>query len=439
MKISRYTFLFSNNDNELYLYNTLSNALIEIDISQKSLFESLIKKGQNIDKETINDDEFYDLLLDKRFIVANNSDEFLLYKSIISNYRNINNLNITIAPTMDCNYSCHYCFEKNEKKYISSEVIDSIVQYIKFHNDVNVLDVTWFGGEPLMAIDKMKEFYQKMKLNFNKEYKSNIITNGFFITPKILKDLDSIGIQSIQITLDGNKSTHNKIKFTQNCSDTFSKTIENIDLISKITPNIHISIRVNIDKKNSTEYADLYGFISERYKEKTNIGMSPAFVFDTSGLHDCDDCFSRKQSAKYVLDLYNTNNIHSHYIKYPEPYFHECSIRNKNVIAVDPEGFVYKCWEIIGKKEFAFAKLVNGKFEEMNFETYNRFMYGADPIDDEKCRQCSYLPICMGGCPFHRIENEFYGKSIDTCTYLKGFLPEFLNAHIETKKQIKKQ
>ena len=59
-------------------------------------------------------------------------------------------------------------------------------------------------------------------------------------------------LQHIQITLDGLKETHNKIKFTKNENDTFSRTIKNIDLLASSATEIRISIRVNYNDIRAT-------------------------------------------------------------------------------------------------------------------------------------------------------------------------------------------
>ncbi|MDH6382823.1 sulfatase maturation enzyme AslB (radical SAM superfamily), partial [Dysgonomonas sp. PFB1-18] len=74
---------------------------------------------------------------EKRFIIENNKDEFLLYKSILQSQRSDGtHMHLTIAPTMDCNFSCHYCFEKKEKSYINSDRIDSLIKYLENKDDI---------------------------------------------------------------------------------------------------------------------------------------------------------------------------------------------------------------------------------------------------------------------------------------------------------------
>ncbi|WP_280697228.1 SPASM domain-containing protein [Dysgonomonas sp. PF1-14] len=100
--------------------------------------------------------------------------------------------------------------------------------------------------------------------------------------------------------------------------------------------------------------------------------------------------------------------------------------------------YIYKCWEIIGNKQYAVGKLIDGEIKEINHIMLNRQMYGADPIEDKTCSKCSYLPVCNGGCPIQRIENEFENGNNDMCTFYKDFLPEFMKIHLALKKKVLK-
>jgi uncharacterized protein len=114
MKISKYTWLFPA-DEGYYIYNTLSNAMLEIDKDTYSLLKHLQTEKAEV-KKTDFDGELYDLLDDQRFICENDRDEFLVYKSMHDAQRNDTaHACITVAPTMDCPFRCHYCFEKKEK------------------------------------------------------------------------------------------------------------------------------------------------------------------------------------------------------------------------------------------------------------------------------------------------------------------------------------
>ena len=282
MKISMYTFLFEI-DSKFYAYNTLSNALIEI--AEDTYKILLVNKNRHtpLQEKDLGCDELYQTLIENHMITENDRDEFLLYKSIILAGRSINILNLTIAPTMDCNYSCSYCFENCKRSvYMTEEVISSIIKFLKNNETTKNVHVTWFGGEPLMGINQIRSLYSQMIQLSDKRYSFSMITNGFLMSLNIIEFLKEMKLRHIQITLDGLKENHNKVKYTSNCADTFTRTIKNIDLLVSSAPDIRVDIRVNMNKENADEFAELYAFITERYKTNPQIGIYPAFVTASS-------------------------------------------------------------------------------------------------------------------------------------------------------------
>lgn len=432
MKISKYTFLFEYKQIK-YAYNTLSNSLIEID---NVLYSNLINK--NIIKL---DDETQDLLLKHSILTRNDKDDFLIYKSNIQNQREINNfMHLTVAPTMDCCFKCHYCFEKYKSPlHMDEGVMNSIVNYLSSQKQLKRIKLTWFGGEPLMAIDEIKLLYRKITTKLpNLKTSSNIITTGYHLNLNIINTLKEVGVSSIQITLDGGEKTHNKIKFLKECPNVFDKVINNILLLNDNAPEIHVTIRVNLTLKNSKEYRELCIYLQKKLENRNNISITPAFVLDRSlsNVKKTNVFFNHNQRSEYILDLakdgYNVNNL-----LFPGHYFTECAIRNKSAIAFDPEGYVYKCWEVIGNKKYNVGKLdEKGQIINVNQTILNRQLYGADPLDDPKCKECNYLPICNGGCPIQRIENEFEGGHNDNCTYYKNYIEDFIRMHLKVKEKL---
>lgn len=430
MKISLYTF-FVDIGGKYLIYNSLSNALVELEEDVYSILENDYKGKKEINPKTI-DEELLNVLQDKYFIIENEQDDVLLYKSIVNSYRRQNVMFLTIAPTMDCNYTCHYCFEKREKIYLDDERINAIVNYVSLQKHIKHVKIVWFGGEPLLALNQIEDLYFKLREIEGKEYDSRIITNGYFLNREVLERLVCIGVSSMQITLDGNKSNHNNVKFTLDCKDTFSKTLNNIDLVLREFPDLYVDLRVNITRKNTSDYKELYDYLKQRYASYKNFSLYPGFVCDTCG--DCSDiCLSRKEKVKYIMDLYK-NGVRTAYSCYPGSLYQECAIRNENTIAFDPEGYAYKCWEIMGNKQYAIGRLnKDGNIIDVNRSILNRYHYGADPLSDKKCSSCSYLPVCCGGCPHERLENLFNGKKHDVCTYLKGYMSEILGMYLRTR------
>lgn len=440
MRTSKYTFLFTIEECS-YLYSTLTNSLVEVDDAVLEELRCARRESRNID-ESIFDEDTIKVLIDKRFVAENDFDEFLSYKrNIVSRRSSDGELNITIAPTMDCNYSCHYCFEERRDSYMTDEVQESIVRFVRKQDHTNQVKIQWFGGEPLLAIDRIKALYRELKAIEGKQYTSGIITNGFLLNDENIKALKELDISYLQITMDGLKETHNRIKYAEGCLDTFSVTLGNIDRVLELAPEIFVNIRVNINKENADEFVKLYGLLLERYGHNRNMMITPGIVqdFENNTLCRSSDCklFAREDVMRFTSELWDRYEIKTHLALYPTNRYNECGIRNRNVLAFDPEGNVYKCWEIIGKEKYAVGKLeATGDISVVNVTMLNRYLYGADPIDDTKCQACSYLPVCHGGCPHHRIESKFEGKSMDTCTYLKGNLPELMRIHLGSKERV---
>lgn len=439
MRISKYTFLFTNQDS-YYVYNSLSNALLEIDSELYTKLEYLKKTKAQITEQE--DKEVVETLLQNNIITESDTDDLLVYKSIIQQQRSEQTfMHLTLAPTMDCCFKCHYCFEKyKSKKHMTPEIMESIIEYVNNQKSLNGIHLTWFGGEPLLAIKEIDEFYTNYsgKLN-SKIVQSNIITTGFHLDEESIQLFKKNHINMIQITLDGIKETHNRIKFLKECDDVFSKVIDNIELLNDLAPEIHIAIRVNLTLKNAHEFSELVSFFQHRFNNRKNISITPAFVLDrgTSNSKKCQSTlFNHKQRSQYILKLakegYNVSQM-----LYPSRFINECAIRNKVAISFDSEGYAYKCWEVIGNQKYAIGKLdTKGQIINVNNTMLNRQLYGSDPLDDPKCKECNYLPICNGGCPIQRIENEFEGGHNDNCTYYKNYIEDFIKMHLKVKEKL---
>ena len=436
-KTSRYTFTLESND-KYYLYNSLSNVLVEVD---KELFDIVSRSKEQCETiSSISDTSILESLRKDKIITNNDEDDFLLYKSIIQGYRNDRRkLMITIAPTMDCCFNCHYCFERTKRpSYMSGDVMHGIAKFLATFNDAKSVGITWFGGEPLMAVPEMEKLYTILKRKLKGlTFSSSIITTGFHLNEENIKALQKIKVSNMQITLDGLKNTHNKIKYTNGCNDAFSVVMDNIDRLCEIAPDIMVFIRVNITKSNMHEFDALQEYVCKRFSNK--VAIQPAFVLNRNSDDSAaeNNLISYKNQSQCILNLSKSDRVSS-YAVFPGYSISECAIRNPYSFSFDPDGYVYKCWEHIGDTKYAVGKVnKKGEFAVSNVMLMNRQLYGADPLEDSNCRKCSILPICSGGCPIQRIENLFDNENNVCCSYYKGHIQEFLLEFIK-KRQLKK-
>ena len=93
----------------------------------------------------------------------------------------------------------------------------------------------WFGGEPFLYFDKVIRPISEYAISICNEAKipffNSATTNGFYLTSKILPQLDKLKFRRFQITIDGNREFHDKVKFQKGCSSTFNHVLTNINNI----------------------------------------------------------------------------------------------------------------------------------------------------------------------------------------------------------------
>ena len=437
MKISKYTF-FVEKHGVYCIYNTISNSFLSI---EKSLYDQLkqLVGNKQFEESELNEDEENILLLKKgKFITDNDMDDFLQLKAVLNSIRRYNkSLWLTIAPTLDCNYSCYYCFEDHYQEYMTSEEIDAINHLINDKKDIDFLNITWFGGEPLMAVDKIVEFYQKFDSPI-KNIHTSIITNGYYMTSEVVDMFEKNKFNKVQISIDGIENDYNVIKYSKldkNCWDTI---IENIDyLVTK--EQISIVIRVNLQNNDSDNFVEILSYFKNRYPNSKNLFIAPAFLTAnrvSEQKNGNDFLAEKKDKIEFELNMtkkaLENESGYRFPFDYPSNSFHECAARNENSFGIGPGGLLYKCWENIGNKEETFGILTNeGKIEITNAILHNRYLYGEDPLSDSECQKCKYFPICVGNCPNWRLRNYYEDAKIDICTNFKLGLSDYLEKRIE--------
>lgn len=159
-KLSRFTFYTINSKNELLLYNTL--------VGKRSLCKlsaefSDIVRVQYYFNDIENHMDFITILLDKGIIVDAFDDENnKLYENFLSNI-SPTNLTLHINPTEKCNFRCKYCYESFNHGAMSGDVQKNIIDFVRQNiHKYTGLHVSWFGGEPLMAIDCIRYLSKKL-------------------------------------------------------------------------------------------------------------------------------------------------------------------------------------------------------------------------------------------------------------------------------------
>lgn len=398
-------------DNNYILYNTRSCSMIKLNKEYFDIFNTLdLTKSEAIE-------QFYKL----GFLVDKSTDELRLILEQYNSYKgDSSKLFLTIAPTINCNFGCEYCFESNKiNKNMSNKTIDRIISYIKDREKIKEIKVVWYGGEPTLQIKNIL-YFNKLRDKYlsNRSISQTIITNGFLLNRKNALLLRNSGISNAQITIDGPKVIHDKRRFLKNKKGSFDTIINNIIDIKNI---INIDIRINVDENNINFIDDLLDvFIENGFNDKVNVYLAPVVYENGIAKKTCGEQVFTIKSNKY-LQFYKKAVEHcltKRVIPLPLPSY--CTAILPQAFLITPSGKFGKCWEDV-------VSIENGKISPNIFENdliNNKLVDNWSsyiPPYDNKCKTCNLFPICLGGCPKAVMRNN---KS--DCIALKNNVEEYV-------------
>ena len=391
-------------DSKYYVFNTWHGNLIRIDENNYKAFET-----SNID--FISSDlikEFTSL----GFLSPYKNDYINVVKEnlIHQNEYQKKYFSICISPTLMCNASCYYCFEKGIDGEVNFDerTEQSVVNYIVEKGKNKKIHITWFGGEPLIGAKSITTICNGLKEK-GVNFKSSIITNGFFINNFLDSMKDLWNIKQVQITIDNLFEKYNAVK--KMGKNGFDKVISNIHLL--INKNIKVALRVNYDAENLDNYQEIIDYIYNEFKNDVKlyfhdiIGEDFKTPDEASGmpLIKIYKSLSQKGYVKSLRDLKIQRK------------FSACSINKEDFINVYPGGWTCKCEHFVGKKSIFDSGNINYEKikDNLSFSSINN-----------KCSKCKCFPICSGGCYANHLMRESAG-----CFRGNSYIEEILGFYVK--------
>ncbi len=418
MFFSKYNIIEKFEDKTI-IYNTLSTGILNLNKDYSSHLDKMITHGIFEKKDLVNE------LMKGGMLYKEYIDElaFININSIKSRFNELSAI-YTIAPTMECNFKCDYCFEQG-KRYntMSDKVISDTIDFIVENSiHTNSVDITWYGGEPLIAIDMIEKITNEVlkRLNNNIKYNAGIVTNGFLLSKENAILLKKLGITRTQITLDGSMSTHDQRRPLLSGKGTYSKIMKNIEECCDI---LDIVIRINVDKRNSDEYIEILNEL-ENLKIQNKVDVYIAPVESINDIASNKTCFNEKEFGQKQLEFLKVLKEKNIKIKNKiSTNLSICGAVSANSFLIDPLGDIYKCWNDVSNKMKSIGNISDKSIinnEHIKWLNYN-------PINKQECKECKLLPICMGGCPYKSLNSSSLQCSVQKYN-LRNKLEMLVNA-----------
>ncbi|ADL51819.1 thioether cross-link-forming SCIFF peptide maturase [Clostridium cellulovorans] len=313
----------------------------------------------------------------------------------------------------DCNLRCKYCFADEgeyhgHKGKMSIDTAKKALEYvIKRSGPRKNIEVDLFGGEPLMAMDVIKEVVQygkELGENHKKNIRFTMTTNSTLLTPEVVDFLDK-EMGNIILSIDGRKEINDQVRVRADGTGSYEKILPQIkNMISKRTIGKQYYVRGTFTKKNPDFFNDIMALVNEGFKE---ISIEPVVLEDGHSLaiskedlpkimesYDklFDEMTKRQKNKDSEFTFYHFNiNLQGGPCVYKR--ISGCGAGHEYV-AITPQGEVYPCHQFIGKEQFKLGNIYDDSYDKNLAKTFKK----AHIYNKPACRNCWARFYCSGGC-----------------------------------------
>ena len=404
-KLSRYDIPVKLADGSALLFNSRTRSLILLSKPEADAYRALAK-GEGFSGAEVADRLLLQALLGGGHAVGETADELATVRNAYEASRAAkNSLTLTIAPTMACNFACGYCFQGLAKptKKMNPEVQDAIIAFVKSKKDLKSLNVVWYGGEPLMGKDSIFRLSDILISHCDKNkisYSAGIVSNAWFLTGEMAAQLYSRRVKWVQVTIDGDRETHDQMRPLTSGGRTFDRILDNIEQALDQTP-ISIQARVNVGQRNVDKAAAMLdGFNERRLAQRGNFGVyfAPIEASTPESGSAFEEKLSRADFNRKVLALEGrARELGFAGIQTPSSGFAGmCVAASNGGYVVSGNGDVHKCWETAHDS----SKRTGSIFEpDKLHDSVNASLWAQwTPFDNATCSSCKILPMCGGFC-----------------------------------------
>ena len=314
---------------------------------------------------------------------------------------------LVICPTMGCNFDCPYCFETHRPGKMSPEVQDDVVALAARMLDTSAtqdLDVTWFGGEPLLAADVIESLSERLIALVDErggDYMAGIITNGYLLTQSVADMLERVRVNRMQVTLDGLAASHDATRPLAGGGPTFGRIVSN--LRENRLP-FCTTVRHNVHTDNLADMEPLKALVGRIAKESGN-----KLYYYPARVHESDAADMRGCGTSVLCGESDTDVGIAHDA---ERFTHakgiHCGVHSIWGVCIDASGRLHMCRESVDKPELSFGTAhdwdpAHPLVTASKLDNLTCYLSAGSPVADPECRACVWLPQCAGGCPYQRL------------------------------------
>jgi len=179
-------------------------------------------------------------------------------------------LTLTLMPTEKCNFRCTYCYEDFELGRMPPQVVDGLKNLISTRApELRVLDLRWFGGEPMLGmpvIEEVCQHAQGLRRKFpHIQLVSSMTTNAYLLDRASLDHLLDLGVNYFQISLDGYGDDHDQTRRRADGRGTFDQIWANLLAMRDLERKFGVMLRIHYTPANLPEIKKLIEAVNREF------------------------------------------------------------------------------------------------------------------------------------------------------------------------------
>ena len=349
----------------------------------------------------------------------------------------------------DCNLACKYCFAEEgeyhgDRSLMSYEVGKKALDFLIANsgNRVN-LEVDFFGGEPLMNFQVVKDlvaYGRSQEEEHNKKFRFTLTTNGMLLNDDVMEFANK-EMANVVLSIDGRKEVHDFMRPTRNGKGSYDIIIDKFKKMAELRNQTNYYVRGTFTHHNLDFSKDVLHLADLGFKQ---ISMEPVVAPDEQPYaikeEDLPKLFEEYDTlAKAMIerekDGKGFNFFHFMIDMTGGPCLYKrlsgCG-SGTEYLAVTPWGDFYPCHQFVGDEKFLMGNVDEGIVRTDIQDEFKLCNVYAKP----KCRECFARYYCSGGCAansykFHGSINDAYDigcemqrKRIECAIMIKAALAE---------------
>lgn len=339
-------------------------------------------------------------------------DEYELHPSFVDRKPVVKALCLNVAH--DCNLKCKYCFAKQgdfggKAELMPLDIGKKAIDFlIENSGNRRNLEIDFFGGEPLMNWDVVKElvkYGRKKEIPANKNIRFTITTNGVLLDDEKI-DFINENMHNVVLSLDGRKEINDGMRPTVNDRGSYDVIVPKFQKLVRQRPKDKFYYvrgtftRDNLDFSKDIEHFSDLGFELTSIEPVVDDESNPFALRE----EDLPKIFEEYEN---YADILAKRQLRGEKFKF----FHfmvdlnqgPCVIKRitgcgagNEYLSVVPNGDIFPCHQFVGKDEFVLGNI--NDTEILIPESVKSMFKNAHVYNKEKCKTCWNKFYCSGGC-----------------------------------------